>query len=165
MEIISELAGDPYIKISPASGACLATGYRNRGGTGPEAMRGLAGRGVCTSRLWPDAAIDSRYDTEESRAERERFKVIEFDDFDSRDFDAQFSALLYGEPWSGGYNHMSHQITALDPLWIDGGPAIRFNNSWKVGVGINSSRLILKGERMAAADDAIRPRMVIPSVG
>jgi hypothetical protein len=78
-------------------------------------------------------------------------------------FDAVFSLLLIGVPVTAGYNWWGHQITLLDALWIDGGPAVGFDNSWGPTWDVDGYA-VLQGQRMYP-DDAASPAVAIASGG
>lgn len=123
--------GLTQISYSPASVGAPIKGYRNVGGWGAEAVEKLMRDGAVPSALWPDNAIDPRYDTAETRKAREDGKIRLAYDLPERSFDALFSALLRCLFCAVGYNWWSHEVFACDPLVLGANSyGIRIRNSW-----------------------------------
>jgi hypothetical protein len=61
VEAIRCVAGQPYVKLSPASVAAPIKNYRNQGGWGSEALEYIVEHGICTVDLWPANAISRQY--------------------------------------------------------------------------------------------------------
>jgi hypothetical protein len=128
------IQGLPYVRLSSASGACLVKGYANRGGYGMEACRHMATVGVCREDLWPNAAIDRRYDTDASRLDRLNFMLQEYIDADAlsgKMFDICMTMALLTIPGAPAYNWWGHLVMQADGVEIEPGSfGLRIRNSW-----------------------------------
>ena len=71
------------------------------------------------------------------------------------------SALLRNFAVAVGLNYWSHEVTDIDVDWIDGEPAIMFNNSWGTGYGTNGRGIRQGSKRLA--DDAVCLRTSLAS--
>ncbi len=68
------LAGEEYIELSPAAVACPVNDFRNVGNWAPKAIATTRSMGA-TVEMWPQAAIDPRYDNDKTQAIREKHRV------------------------------------------------------------------------------------------
>jgi len=131
LDMARRVAGLPFEETSAASVACKITGFRNIGGWGIDAIRYLAQHGGVSSRLWPNDAIDRRYDTPDANADRPRRQVVEWWDVPPRDFDWLATLCLLGIPCPVGYIRWAHEVTACDLVEVSPGRfGIRIRNSW-----------------------------------
>jgi hypothetical protein len=150
LELLRVRQGEPMVRLSPASAGAVITGYRNQGGMGPQS-------------LWPPNAIDRKYDTPESKKAREAFKVVEWWDLPTGDFDALFSALLMGLPVCLGLDWWGHEITVVDPVVISPGKyGVRIDNSWGVSWQTNGRGILAENK---ARGDQQCPRAGSPTIG
>lgn len=141
----------PTVVLSPASVACPITRYRNVGGYGGDSLQYIIDNGVSPESMWPQTAIDKRYDTPESRASRADFKGTEWWSLRPRNIQEQISCLLRRIPISTGLNYWGHQICDVDPVWINGKIGVRFRNSWSRDWGDNGYG-IRQGSKMPGDD-------------
>jgi hypothetical protein len=148
----------PYVKLSPAFGACQIKNFRNEGGWGNEALEFLVANGCCRADLWPPTAINRKYLTEEAKADAATRKVTEWWDLPPKNFNALMSALFYRIPVAVGYNWWGHEVCALDPVRIEKGVwGIRIVNSW--GASWSESGFGILNKSKATPDDAVAPRV------
>lgn len=149
------------VVLSPASGGGPIKGFRNVGGWGKEALEWIVERGLVPVDRWPANAIDRSYYTAENQSLALNYRVVEWWELQPRNLDQLISCLLRGIPIPVGYSWWSHEVTAVDPLWLDGTVAIWIANSWGEGWGENGFGAI-QGSRMLP-DDAVAPRTAIPA--
>lgn len=158
MEVLRVLQNERLVYLSPASAGARIKNFRNVGGWGKEGLEWLSENGVCPVDEWPANAIDRRYDTAEHRELAKQYRVTEWWELRPRNDDEMFSCLLHRIPIASGRSYWSHETTDVDPVWIDGAPAVRDRNSWGMSYG-SRGYFILQGNRMRA-DDAVAPRVV-----
>jgi hypothetical protein len=121
----------PYIEWSAASLACKINGYVNQGGWGSEAIKYLLETGACSVDLWPNTAINRKYDTAASQADRAHHKVLEWIDVPSDDFDALATCLLLGYACAVGYNWWRHEVCACRLVKTGSNSyGVEIRNSW-----------------------------------
>ena len=115
------------------------------------------------SSLWPDAAIDRRYDTPQANAERHKYQVDEWYELESNNFDQVATCLLLALPVSMGLSWWGHQIVGSDLVKLDGtgNYGVRIRNSWGLGYATNGQAVLT--ERKATPDDACCPRVATAS--
>jgi hypothetical protein len=160
MEQLRVAQGQKMVILSAASGGAKIKGFRNVGGWGQEALEFIADNGLVPQDRWPMNAIDRRYDTPENWAIAKKFRCLEWWSLRVRDDDELMSCLLRRWPVAVGYNWWGHEVTAVDPVWLDGTYAGRIRNSWTMnwpqpgamGYGV------LQGQKLTA-DDAVVPRL------
>lgn len=162
MYAIRAANNQPFVKLSPASGAAPIKGFRNVGGWGTEALEWIVRNGVCRAELWPPNAIDRRYYTDEAKADAKSRLITEWYDLRPRNVSQLITCLLLNIPVAVGYNWWGHEVCALDAVWVDGAIAIRIVNSWGAswsdrGMGI------LQGSKLIP-DDQVAPRVVNATV-
>ena len=138
------------VTLSPASAGAKIKNFQNRGGWGLEGIQYLASKGCVPTEYWPANAIDRRFDTEANVQRALGYRVREWLECKPRNVQQMVSVSLRNYPGSGGYNWWSHQITIVEPVWLDGEVAMRIRNSWKgwgdYGFGI------LRGSKMLPDD-------------
>jgi len=153
----------PYVSLSPASGACHVTNYRNVGGYGLQALEWLKSHGAVPSELWPDNAIDPRYDTPKAREAAMLYRFMDWEDLRPRSFDELFSALLDYDPTIVGHNWWGHEVLHTDPVQIGRNTfGTIFWNSW--GEDFEDGGFAVMSEDKATPDDAQSLRNVYASV-
>lgn len=156
METIRELAGLPYIKLSPASAAAPIKGFRNQGGWGSQALDWIIEKGICPVSAWPANAIDRKYYTQENKDLALDYRITEWYELRNRDFEQLMACLFNGIPVAVGYNWWSHEVCAIDPVALGRGRfGIRIRNSWGSGYGDNGFAVLEEGK--ATPDDAVAP--------
>lgn len=125
------IQGLPLKIISSASAGCLIKGYRNVGGNEVPGIKWLAEHGAATVDLWPNAAIDERFDTEASRAQRVHYKPLEWINSGS-DHRKYATMALLTVPGAFAYYWMSHVMMMCDLVEIERGSfGFRVRNSWR----------------------------------
>lgn len=150
LEIVRLQQNQKTVILSPASAGAQIKGYRNVGGWGLEGLQWIAKNGVNTVQQWPANDIDRRFATPANKQAALDYRVDEWVECRPRTVAQMISLLLRRAPGAGGYNWWQHEVTNCDPVWIDGGPAVRIRNSWQgwgdFGFGI------LQGSKMLADD-------------
>ena len=149
------------VVLSPASGGGPIKGFRNVGGWGKEALEWIVERGLVPVDRWPANAIDRSYYTVENQSLALNYRVVEWWELQPRNLDQLISCLLLGIPVPVGYSWWSHEVTAVDAVWMDGTVAIWIANSWGEAWGETGYGAI-QGSRMLP-DDAVAPRTAIPA--
>lgn len=160
-EIVRVKQGNAYVSLSPASCGAIIKNYQNVGGWGSEGLAFMIQRGVAPSELWPDTAIDRQYDNEASREARQQYMPLEWTEGRAKDLDHLMTLLFNRIPVAVGYNWWGHEVTAIDPVKVNGQYGCRIDNSWGTTWGENG-RGILVGSK-AVPDDQVAPRTITPS--
>ena len=150
------IAGEKYVMLSPASGACLVTNYQNVGGWGTKAVKAIGDTGLVPAANWAPTAIDRGLDTPATRALREQNKLSDWIDLPARSFAHLMTMLLLGIPVPVGLNWWGHEVLAIDPiLFPDGTFGARIWNSWDWSWGEKGFAILRRAQ--ATPDDAIAP--------
>jgi hypothetical protein len=150
---VNARAGRPHVDLSPASVACLVKGYRNVGGWGIEAVRGINKHGIASTKHWPAAAIHKKYDNAASRADRKNRTIPEFLELRPRDFAVVMTCLLNGWPVPAGLLWWRHLVNFVDPVVLGRDEfGVRARNSW--GPEWNGDGTIILTEAKATPDEA-----------
>ncbi|MEO6809731.1 MAG: hypothetical protein ABI353_11520 [Isosphaeraceae bacterium] len=157
LEVIRVVQNQTPVVFSPASVACPINGFRNEGGWGKQALEQIAKAGAVPADIWPANAIDQRYYTADAKAQALKYRFSEWWELEPGNIDQLVSTLLRGVPVAVGLGWWGHEVTFVDPLWLDGAIAIRFRNSWGDGYGSNGYGT-LQGQKMSP-DDAVAPRL------
>ena len=151
-----------YVLLSPASVAAVVKNFRNVGGWGGEALEYIVENGVAPQTLWPPNAINRRYYTDEVRAEARNYRVTEWWELSPRNFDQLATCLLMGIPVAIGLNWWSHEVLAMDLVYLGKDAfgrdkfGVRILNSWGEGYGEGGYAIL--SESKATPDDAVAPR-------
>ena len=153
IEIVRVAQNEPPVILSPASAGAQIKNYRNVGGWGREALEWIGEHGLVPVDKWPANAIDRQYATAENKQLALRYRQDRWWVLDGS-LEQMISLLLHRIPGSAGLSWWSHQVSYIDPVWLDGDVAIRFRNSWgndwpKPGAGGYS---VLQGRRMYPDD-------------
>lgn len=131
VEIARVLAGEKYVELSPAAVACPVNDFRNVGNWAPKAIAYYAKHGGVPVEMWPQAAIDPRYDNDKTQAIREQHRVKDWLDLPRNNFDYLMSELLRLRAVAIGLDAWGHEVTACDPVILkDGRFGVRIWNSW-----------------------------------
>lgn len=126
--------GLPLRILSAASGGCLIKNYRNVGGNELPAIEWISRNGLCTVDKWPNAAIDRRYDTDQTRRDRVHYKATEW--ISCRGFDEFATCCLLGMGGAIAYYWWMHVVTICDLVEIEPGHfGFRIRNSHGVNWG------------------------------
>lgn len=158
VEIIRSQQNQRMVILSPASVACQVNGYRNQGGWGKDALEWIIAHGVVPVDKWPANAIDRRYATPNALVIAQQYRIDEWTELAPRNIDQLVSMLLHRMPVAIGLNWWGHEVTACDPIWLDGTVAVRIRNSW--GNWGDNGFGILQGSKMLP-DDAVCPRTAL----
>lgn len=162
VELVRLAQGLPLVYLSPASVAGPIKGYRNVGGWGTEALEYIVQHGIVPVEMWPPNSRDSSLHTAEAKQRALDFKVTEWYDLRSRDFDQLMTCLLLRIPVAVGYNWWGHEVAAIDPVVISSGKfGVKIRNSWGMGYGDRGYAVLAEGK--ATPDDAVAPRVIVPS--
>lgn len=154
--------GEKYIPLSPTSVGAKVKNFRAVGGWGSEAMAYIREHGLVPQELWPETALDRKYDTTEADASRKHFKCDEWWRLQPRNMDQLISCLLQNIPVAVAFNWWSHLVCATRVYRIgENTYAIGISNSWGTGWS-NGGRGILKDSKMIP-DEATAPRTVTAS--
>jgi len=160
---VRAMQGQPHVSLSPASVGAPVKNYRNVGGWGSQSLDYIIEQGVAPVSLWPANGINRKYNTEEVRVERQKYKVTEWWELKDKDFNQLITCLLLGYPVAIGLNWWSHEVLACkvavqgkDDFLTD------IDNSWG-GWGDNGHGFLT--QRKATPDDAVTPRVVLPYGG
>jgi hypothetical protein len=153
------LNNQPFVELSPASGAAQIKNFRNDGGWGSEALEWLIKNGVNRASTWPPNAIDRRYMTAEAKAEALQYRVTEWSDLGNRNFALQATYALLSKAVAVGYNWWRHEVCQLDLVQIEPGSfGILIVNSW--GPTWDGDGMAILREDKGTADDAVAPEVV-----
>jgi len=161
-EIVRVKQNQKMVILSPASAGAQIKNYRNRGGWGKEGLEFIIEKGLVPVDKWPANGIDRKYATEENLKLALDYRVVEWWELRPRNLNELMSCLLRRIPIAVGYNWWLHEVTLVDPVWLDGRAAGRIRNSWSMnwptpGAGGYS---ILQGRKLLP-DDAVAPRTAI----
>lgn len=159
VEIVRVVQNQDMVLLSPASCGGPIKDFRNDGGWGEEGLRYIVEHGIVPVSQWPANAIDSHYWTDANRNLALNYRVTEWWECRPRNLDEMVSLLMRRIPGAVGYNWWSHEVTACEPVWLDGTVALRIRNSWGMGWGSQGFG-ILQGSRMLA-DDLVAPRVAL----
>jgi len=170
VETLRAITGQPSVRLSAASVACPINGFVNQGGWGQDAIKRIVTHGAVPASLWPNIAIDRKYDTESNRKIATRYAVTKWIELIPGNLDQLISMLFHDKPVAVGYSWWGHEVCAVDPAWVDGEIAYWIRNSWN-GWGTSVSYAnqpavsgfsVIQGRKMAA-DDAVCPLSIIAS--
>lgn len=157
-EMVRVVQNQPLVLLSPASAGAQIKNYQNVGGWGKEGLEWIIAHGLVPVDRWPANAIDRRYATAENKALALKYRVAEWWELTPGNVDEFISCLLRRIPIAVGYNWWSHEVSMIDPLWLDGDVAVRIRNSW--GDWGENGYGVLQGQRMLP-DDAVAPRTAL----
>lgn len=159
MEIVRVIQNEPLIPLSSASIGCKIKNFKNQGGWGLEGVQYAVKHGAVPMSMWPNAAIDRKYDTPAANAERTKFKIIEWEDLPNT-FEAVMTRVLRNIPCPVGYNWWGHEVCAVAGVVISADKyGIIIDNSW--GNWGDRGRGVLN-ESKGRPDDAQSPRVGTP---
>jgi len=130
VEACREMAGLPYVSLSPASVGGPITGYRNVGGWGEDALKYISENGIARSELWPDNAIEPKYMTAEVKADYENHQILEWFDLETDNVLQLWTMLVHRIPVPLGLNWWGHLIYGCDVVVQGNSLLTRIRNSW-----------------------------------
>lgn len=172
-----ELAGEPFLRLSPYSVACIVKQFSNSGGWGSQACEQTIREGVATEKEWPMerpdmdssarssanmAAIrNGRQYLAASRANAALKKTTENWELRARDWNTKAAILCIPHPVASGYNWMGHERCSIDLCEMSNGDEGCVDlDSYTTDGGLDLK--ILSSSR-GAADDAVVPLVGSPS--
>lgn len=159
VEVARVAAGLPYVELSPASAGAKIKNFQAVGGWGTEGVEFIAKSGLVPASIWPNNAINKKYDTPAADAERPKYQIDEWWELKPRSFEELMSCLLLGIPVAIGLNWWGHEVTAIDGVVLKGGAfGVMIDNSWGTSWGQNGRGVLARSK--ATPDDAIAPRVV-----
>lgn len=147
--------------LSPSSVGGPLKNWSDPGGYGKEGLDGISLMGLCPVDLWPANAIQSKYNTAANRTKALLYRNISGWNFPDCLQTEMVSASLIGFALAGGYNNISHEITMIEPVWLDGALAWRIRNSWGRGYGYEGFAIFTDQELQP--DDCCAPTVEIAS--
>lgn len=164
VEIMRLLQNQEMVILSPSSVGGPVKNFRDPGGWGLEALQYAQDHGFCPVDKWPANAISKQYWTEENKKIALLYRQTEWWELKPRNKQQQMSLLLRRIPGAYGQNHWQHEVTGVDPVWLDGTAAARIRNSWTMdwptpGAG---GYAIQQGSKMLC-DDLVAPRVATAS--
>jgi hypothetical protein len=161
VEVIRVVQNQPLVYLSPGSVAGPIKGYRNVGGWGSQALKYIIENGIVPISLYPANQVRNGHN-ETTREAAKKYRVQEWYDLRSRNFDQLMTCLLYRIPVAVGYNWWSHEVSAIDPVVISPGKyGVRIRNSWGMSYGDRGYAVLAEGK--ATPDDAVAPKVTTPS--
>lgn len=119
VEIHRVLSGADHVPLSAASVACPINNFQNRGGWGHKAVRFISENGIAPASMWPDNAIDRKYDNPQSQAARRAFRFTDWIDLTPRNYLELLSCLADDLCCPVGYSWWAHEVLAVDPVILD----------------------------------------------
>jgi len=121
VQVARVLMGAEHVPLSPASLAGPIKNYRNEGGWGIQAVKYASEHGVCPQSLWPANDAKKKYDTEASRAERQKYAIAPdgWLDLPEGDWLAVFTCVALLMPGSLAHMEWQHLVGS----WVAGGVA------------------------------------------
>jgi hypothetical protein len=170
IEVTRAVQGLEYVALSPASVAAPVTRYQNPRGN-PAGVGGWATRfvdyaaqhGVCPSDVWEEHTISQSLDNATTQAARKLYVPTEWWTLPTGNFDAVMTSLFAVIPVAIGLSWWGHQVTAMDPVKMDGNGnyGVRIWNPWgpnwpKAGAG----GIAILTESKARPSDASAVRVI-----
>lgn len=175
--IMRELAGEPFLRLSPYSVACLVKNFQNIGGWGSQACEQAVKAGVATEKQWPMERPDMSSSARSAAnmnairngrqyvaaaAANARLKVVtEFWDLKPRSWTEKAAVLCIPMPVASGYNWMGHERCSIDLCELSNGDEGCVDLDSYTDDG--SLDLKILSSSRGAADDAVVPRVSTPS--
>lgn len=175
--IAREMAGEPFIRLSPYSVACIVKNFGNYGGWGGEACAQAVKEGVADQKFWPmetpqmssserssanmNAIRNGRQYLAGSRANAVLHTVEEFWEFKPRNWTEKAAMLCVPWPVPSGYSWMGHERCSIDLCELSNGDEGCVDLDSYTGDGKLDLK-VLSSSR-GAADDAVTPRVIKPS--
>lgn len=173
--VIRHLAGQPFLRLSPYSVACIVKNFQNNGGWGSQALAQIVKDGIATEEYWPmekpgmsraerqsanmSAIRNGRQYLASSRANASLHKVLEYADLPKQSFRHKMAALCVPLPIASGYNRIGHErCTIAGVVLSNGGLGYADLDSY---TSDGSPDIKIVSEGFGAGEDMVIPR--IPS--
>lgn len=161
VEVVRVVQNQTLVYLSPGSVAGPIKNYRNVGGWGSQALKYIIEKGIVPVSLYPANQVRNGHN-ENTRQVALQYRVQEWYDLRSRNFDQLMTCLLLRIPVAVGYNWWGHEVSAIDPVVISSGKyGIRIRNSWGMSYGDRGYAVL--NESKGTPDDAVAPRVTTPS--
>lgn len=171
------LAGEPFVRLSPYSVACIVKNFQNNGGWGSQALAQMVKEGIATEEHWPmerpgmssaersaanmNAIRNGRQYLAASRANAALHKVLEYDDLPQRSWAHKMACLCVPLPIASGYNRIGHErCTIAGVVLANGGLGAVDLDSY---TGDGSPDLKVYAESFGSGEDMVIPRIALPS--
>lgn len=173
--ILRAMAGEPFLRLSPFSVACIVKNFSNIGGWGGEANEQCVAEGVCAEEFWPfgipgsgnvqsanmNAIRNGRQYLASSRENAKLHTVKEWWELGARNNRQKLSALCIPLPVPSGYNRIGHERCSVKAT-------IQSNGTFGC---VDLDSYTQRGEpdlkafsiNAMPADDAVVPRAITPS--
>jgi len=132
-----EMNGEPFLRLSPYSVACIVKNFQNQGGWGTQACQQIIKDGVATEEFWPmerpgmsasersaanmNAIRNGRQYLQTSRANAALKKVTEYWELKPRSWEEKAACLCIPHPVASGYNWMGHERCSIDLCELSNG--------------------------------------------
>jgi hypothetical protein len=158
VEISRLKQGQKMVILSAASAGAKIKNFRNVGGWGKEGLEFIAENGLVPEEFWPKNAINRAYDTAQNWEFAQRYRVEKWLEIRPRNLKQLMSCLLRRIPIAVGYNWWGHEVTLVDPVWVNGAPGGRMRNSWTMDWPKPQAKgyAVLQGSKLLP-DDAVCP--------
>lgn len=153
--------GQPTVELSAWAVGAIIKNYRNQGGWCQQSLEFLVNTGVPSLEIWPQAAVNRKYDTPAMRADAATRKVTEWMDMEPRNTRQLASNLLRNIPTMIDLNWWGHSVCAFRLVAWKPTLRVKIDNSWTPDWGDNGCS-ILEGRR-AIPDGQACPRVTMAS--
>lgn len=155
VEYARHVQNQEHIPLSSASVGGPVKNYRAVGGWAGQAIPYGAEHGWVPESKWPNAAIDRRYDTEETRALRQHYQCDEWLELRPRNLDQLVTCILSRMPCTTAFNWWRHLVAGVflsvlsnqRTLPVERRIGVGIDNSWGTNWG-DRGRSVLKGSKM-----------------
>jgi len=171
------LMGEPFVRMSPYSVACIVKNFSNIGGWGSQALQQMVKEGVASEEFWPqekpgmssserrtanmNAIRNGRQYLAGSRANAAMHKIIEYNDLPSRSIAHKMAYLCVPHPIASGYNRIGHErCTVAGVVLSNGGLGFADLDSY---TDDGSPDIKVVANSFGAGEDMVIPRVGMPS--
>lgn len=171
------LMGEPFLRMSPYSVACIVKNFSNTGGWGSQALQQMAKEGVATEEFWPQerpgmsssersaanmsAIRNGRQYLAGSRENAARHKITEYNDLPERSIAHKMAYLCVPMPIASGYNRIGHERCTIGGLVLsNGGLGYADLDSY---TGDGSPDIKVVANSFGSGEDMVIPRVGTPS--
>jgi len=119
--------GQPYVRLSAHSVACVIKGFRDEGGWGAHSAEYIQKKGVAPVSHWPEKSMSRSHNTEATWQEALKYRIaegwmdLEVAAYNRRlTFEQTATGLLLNMPGVGDFNWWGHSVALMD--LVDGRP-------------------------------------------
>lgn len=171
------LAGEPFVRLSPYSVACLVKNFQNIGGWGTQAMQQAVKDGVASEEFWPqerpgmssserraanlNSIRNGRQYLESSRANAALHKVLEYYELPERSWAHKMACMCEPIPVASGYNRIGHERCTIAGVIMPNGQLGAVDLDSYTGDG--SPDLKLYSSSFGSGEDMCSSRVILPS--